>query len=82
MNTKNNPAKPLYRVTFARILGKDDDDRDILAHAKEIGAVWPRRNGKQGGVLTLDIIPVELAQRKGVLFLLPVDAKPAQGDLL
>lgn len=82
MTTNNKPVRPLYRVTFARTVGKDDDGKDILAYAKEIAAVWPRRNGKKGGILTLDIIPVELAQRKGVLFLLPVDAKPAQGGLL
>lgn len=82
MNTKNKPARPLYRVTFARTVGRDDDGRDILSRPKEIGAVWPRKNGKQGGILALDIIPVELAQRKGVLFLLPVDAQPQQGGLL
>lgn len=82
MNTNNKPAKPLYRVTFSRITGTDDDGRDILAKPREIGAVWPRKGGKQGGILALDVIPTELAQRKGVLFLLSVDAKPAQGGLL
>ena len=37
------------------------------------------KGGKIGGVLTLDLIPVELAQRQGVIFLVPVDA-PVDGD--
>lgn len=68
-----NHEKPLFRVTFSRITGKDADGRDVLAKPKEIGAVWPRKGGKKGGILALDIIPVELAQRQGVLFILPVD---------
>ncbi|MCO5056965.1 MAG: hypothetical protein M9905_03580 [Rhizobiaceae bacterium] len=46
---------------------------------KEIGAAWPRKNGKQGGILTLDPIPVELTQRKGVLFILPIDVDDKGG---
>lgn len=66
--------KPLFRVTFLRITGKDQAGKDILAKPKEIGAVWPRKGGKKGGILVLDIIPVELAQRQGVLFILPIDS--------
>ena len=71
----NNQTKdrPLYRVSFSRIVGKDRNGRDELGRPKEIGAVWPRRNGKAGAILTLDIIPIELTQRQGVLFLVPVD---------
>lgn len=70
--TSSEPAKlPLYRVTFARITGQDRQGKDILSRPKEIGAVWPRKNGKQGGVLSLDLIPIELTQRQGVLFLVP-----------
>lgn len=63
---------PMYRLTFSRITGQDADGRDILARPKEIGAVWARKQGKAGGIVSLDIIPVELAQRQGVLFLVPV----------
>lgn len=69
--TKQN--LPLFRVSFARITGQDDQGRDELSRPKEIGAVWPRRNGKSGGILQLDIIPVELTQRQGVIFLVPTD---------
>jgi len=71
MSTNSTPQRPLYRVTFSRITGQDRDGSDILSRPKEIGAVWPRRNGKTGGILALDHIPVELAQRKGVIFLVP-----------
>lgn len=75
MNYHHKPTdRPLYRVTFSRITGTDQDGNDILLRPKEIGAVWPRKNGKAGGILQLDIIPIELTQRKGVIFLVPVDA--------
>ena len=69
--TKTND-KPLYRVTFSRITGKDDKGNDVLARPKEIGAVWARKGDKKGGIIALDIIPTDLVNRNGVLFLLPV----------
>ncbi|MBK1623111.1 hypothetical protein CKO32_05980 [Afifella marina DSM 2698] len=60
-------------MTFSRIVGQDQRGSDILGRPKEIGAVWPRKNGKTGGILSLDIIPVELTQRQGVIFVLPVN---------
>lgn len=69
MTTK--PELPLYRVSFARITGQDDNGKDILAKPREIGAVWARKNGKGGGILQLDIVPAELILRQGVLFLAP-----------
>lgn len=77
MKANTHNAKPLYRVTFARITGQDEDGRDQLAKPKEIGAVWPRKGDKKGAILNFDLIPVELAQRQGVIFLLPVDADDA-----
>lgn len=77
MKTNTHNAKPLYRVTFARITGQDEDGRDQLAKPKEIGAVWPRKGDKKGAILNFDLIPVELTQRQGVIFLLPVDADDA-----
>lgn len=75
MNTKHQSERPMFRVTFSRITGKDEKGGDVLGRPKEIGAVWARKNGKTGGILALDIIPVELAQRQGVLFLVPVDGE-------
>lgn len=60
---KTTHDRPLYRVTFSRITGQDREGQDLLSRPKEIGAVWPRKNGKAGGILSLDLIPVELAQR-------------------
>lgn len=72
MTKKPNAGRPLFRVTFSRITGKDENGNDILSRPKEIGAVWPRKGDKAGGIIALDLIPVELTQRRGVLFLLPV----------
>lgn len=73
MTYRTQDNRPLYRVSFSRITGQDDQGRDELARPKEIGAVWPRKNGKTGGILQLDIIPIELTQRQGVIFLVQVD---------
>lgn len=80
MTNKSETTLPLYRVTFSRITGQDRNGRDELARPKEIGAVWPRKNGKIGGILQLDIIPVELTQRQGVIFLVPVDGDGKGGS--
>lgn len=77
--TEKNTVRPLYRVTFSRIAGTDQNGQDILGKPREIGAVWPRKNGKTGGLLTLDIIPVELSTRQGVIFLVPVTDAPKTG---
>ena len=79
MTTKTTNERPLFRVTFSRI-ETDETGKDIVMKPKEIGAVWPRKNGKQGGILSLDLIPIELTQRKGVLFILPVDADDKGGS--
>ncbi|NKE48637.1 hypothetical protein HB662_27975 [Roseomonas frigidaquae] len=70
--TTTKADRPMFRVTFSRITGKDQGGNDILARPKEIGAVWARKGDKAGGIISLDIIPIELTQRQGVLFLIPV----------
>lgn len=77
--TNRNQNFPLYRVSFSRITGHDEQGRDELARPKEIGAVWPRKGDKTGGILQLDIIPIELTQRQGVIFLVPVDSENQGG---
>lgn len=72
MKTIKN-ERPLYRVTFSRITGKDENGRDILARPKEIGAAWARKGEKKGAMISLDLIPTDLVNRNGVLFLVPVD---------
>jgi hypothetical protein len=73
MTTTNN-ERPLYRVTFSRITGKDDKGKDVLARPKEIGAAWARKGDKKGAVINLDLIPTDLVNRNGVMFLVPVDS--------
>ena len=82
MSTKPQNDRPMFRVSFARITGKDGNGNDQLGKPKEIGAIWPRRNGKAGGILSLDLIPVELAQRQGVIFVVPVDEDTDNGGSL
>lgn len=81
MTTATETTKPLYRVTFSRITGKDQYGKDILSRPKEIGAVWARKGDKKGGVVNLDLIPIELTQRQGVLFLVPIDGDDNGGSL-
>lgn len=80
-NQMQKAELPLYRVSFSRITGKDRNGQDELARPKEIGAIWPRKNGKAGGVLQLDIIPIELTQRQGVIFITPVEPDQNGGSL-
>ena len=75
MTTKTKTARPLYHVTFAPVTGQDDNGQDIIGRPKEIGSVWPRKNGKTGAILKLDIIPIELTRKQGVIFLIPVTGR-------
>lgn len=68
--TQNN--KPLYRVSFSRITGKDENGNDQLGKPREIGAAWKRKGDKQGAIIQLDIVPTDLANHNGVMFLVPV----------
>lgn len=71
MSNPTPKSKPTHRVSFARITGQDENGGDKLGPAREIGSVWPRQNGK-GSIIRLDLIPIEMTQHQGVLFLSPV----------
>lgn len=77
MTKRKSTNRPTHRVRFARIVGKDEQNKDILGSAQEIGAVWPRAKG--GGILRLDHIPVELTRHQGVLFISDVPSGDDQG---
>lgn len=78
-NETNTPAnKPTDRVSFARITGTDNNGNDVLGPAREVGAIWPRRNGKKGGILRFDHIPTELIRHQGVLFITPIEDADAE----
>lgn len=70
MSTTQSKTRPLYRVLFAPIIGQDDQGKDQCGTAREIGAVWPRKD-KPGGILRLDIIPANLD--RGVVLLAPIE---------
>lgn len=71
--TRPETVKPTGRVSFARITGTDLNGQDVLGPAREVGAIWPRRNGKKGGILRFDHIPAELVRHRGVLFITPIE---------
>lgn len=70
---KTSTSRPTYRVSFARIIGKDENGGDRLGAAREVGSIWPREKG--GGILRFDHIPVELTQHQGVVFITPVESQ-------
>jgi hypothetical protein len=79
MTSKSEPKnRPIYGVSFARILAKDENGNDVLGSARQIGAIWERKNGK-GGILRFDHIPVELTQHQGVIFITTVEDDEANG---
>lgn len=69
MSTSKSNNKPIYRVSFCSPT-TDPDGNAKLSQATEIGAVFERRNGKQGAILRLRVVPQNLAE--GVIFLTPV----------
>jgi len=70
---ETSKTKPMHRIMFSRITGQDEHGNDQLGPIREIGAIWPRKHGKKGGILKLDHIPIELTQHQGVIFTLPLD---------
>jgi hypothetical protein len=70
MATKKTIAKtrPTHRISFCTRLGLDAEGVERLGPPREVGAVWPRRNGKQGGVIRFDHTPRE----SGVYFIVPL----------
>ena len=72
MSKKSENQRPRYRVSFARITGRDESGNDTLGSAREIGAVWGRKDSKSC-ILRLDHVPVEMARHQGVIFLNPVE---------
>jgi len=63
---------PLYRAKYCVVIGQDEDGKDKLSRAVEIGAAFSRKDPSKGAILKLDIVPQDL--RNGVLFLDPVQS--------
>jgi hypothetical protein len=72
-NEEKSKVRPSHQVSFARITGRDEDGRETLGPARQIGAIWPRA-GKDGeGILRLDHMPEELRAGGGVVFVRKID---------
>lgn len=77
MTKQTHNERPLYRVTFSSVkAGRDGSE--IVGKPREIGAAWPRKNGKRGAILSLDLIPIDFG--KGIIFLLPVEQDDKGGS--
>ena len=66
-------TRPSHRVSFARVNGRDEDGKDILGPAREIGSIWPRKGNEGDGILRFDHIPEEMRSGGGVLFVRKLD---------
>jgi hypothetical protein len=75
MTTTNQKSRPTHRISFCARIGAGEDGRERLGPPREVGAVWPRRNGKQGGVIRFDHTPRE----SGVYFIVPLADDAAEG---
>lgn len=69
---KNHPS---HSVAFARSNGHDQNGREVLGPARQIGSIWPKANGKEGdAILRFDHIPEEMRTKGGgVLFIRKLD---------
>lgn len=69
MTTKQ---QPLFRVFFHSAT-TDSEGQPTLSQGTEIGAVWPRKGGKEGAIMRLNLVPENLAQ--GAVLLYPPKRK-------
>lgn len=75
MSEERKKNAPSHQVSFARITGRDEDGKDVLGPARQIGAIWPRAGKDGDGILRLDHLPEELrSQGGGVVFVRKIDA--------
>lgn len=64
--------RPSHRVSFSAF-ERDRDGKRKLGNAREIGAIWPRRD-KEGGILRFDHTP----EQDGIYFVNEVPGAPKQ----
>ncbi len=63
----NNKTQPTHSLSFAE-KKFDENGREKLGRPVEVATVWPRNNGKKGGMLQWHISPKNLGD--GAYFLL------------
>lgn len=74
--SESEKNRPSHRVSFARLeRGKNGENK--LGNAREIGAIWPRKDKEGEGILRFDHTPEE----QGVYFVREIAASTTErGD--
>ena len=74
----NDKIQPTHRISFSE---KQSDDRgnERLGAPTEVATVWPRKNGKQGGIIQWHISPEKLGNN-GVYFMLDNERQQSQAN--
>ncbi len=67
---------PTHRISFSQT-SLDARGREKLGSPVEVATVWPRKNGKQGGIIQWHINPQNLGD--GAYFMLDNQRQKAQG---
>lgn len=67
MSDNEQKTYPTHRISFSEKL-VDGQGNDKLGQPVEVAAVWPRKNGKHGGIIEWKIAPEKL--QGGVFFML------------
>jgi len=68
---------PTHRISFAE-QKTDAEGRTFLGNPVEVAAVWPRQNGKQGGLLRWHISPQNL--KDGAYFVLDTQRQQSRSE--
>lgn len=67
---------PTHRISFSEKI-IDQDGKDKVGKPVEVAAVWPRKDGKQGGIIQWNISPEKLGD--GVYFHLENERQQNRG---
>lgn len=68
--SESEKTRPSHRVSFAAFeQGRDGENK--LGNAREIGAIWPRKDREGEGILRFDHTP----QQEGVYFVRELNAE-------
>ena len=67
MSNENGKTYPTHRISFSE-KKLDHRGHDKLGPPVEVATVWPRKNGKEGGIIQWNISPEKL--NDGVYFML------------
>lgn len=71
--SESEKTRPSHRVSFAAF-ERDKDGENKLGNAREIGAIWPRKDRDGEGILRFDHTP----QQEGVYFVKVIGPRAAE----